>query len=40
VVAELRAHAPEVVCDERGDWYLASVERPYRGVSVAPLAWV
>lgn len=38
-VAHLRAHAPEVVYDERVDWYLASVERPYRGVSVAPLIW-
>jgi beta-fructofuranosidase len=38
-VAQLRAHAPEVICDERGDWYVASVERPYRGVSIAPLVW-
>jgi len=38
-VAQLPAHAPEVVCDEDGDWYLSSVEWPRRGVSLAPLVW-
>jgi beta-fructofuranosidase len=39
LVAELKAHAPEVICDEYGNWYISSAEWPYRGISVAPLAW-
>lgn len=35
-VAELKAHASEVFCDEDGDWFIASVEWPHRGVSLAP----
>ena len=38
-VAQLRAHAPELLQDERGDWYIASVEWPKRGVSIAPIGW-
>ena len=38
-LAMLQAHAPEVFCDEDGDWYIASVEWPHRGVSIAPLSW-
>ncbi len=38
-VAELDAHAPEAFRDEDGDWFLSSAEWPYRGVSIAPLAW-
>ena len=38
-LAELHAHAPELFQDEQGDWYLASVEWPYRGVSIAPIGW-
>jgi len=38
-IAEVPAHAPEVIVDEDGDWYLSSAEWPHRGVSVAPLAW-
>ena len=38
-VARLDAHAPEIIQDERGDWYISSAEWPHSGVSVAPLAW-
>ncbi len=38
-VAVLNAHAPEVFQDEAGDWFISSVEWPYRGVSLARLAW-
>lgn len=38
-VAELRAHAPEIFRDEDGDWFIASVEWPQRGVSIARLVW-
>ena len=38
-VAQLDAHAPELFQDEDGDWYIASAEWPYRGVSIAPLGW-
>jgi tryptophan-rich sensory protein len=37
-VAQLQAHAPEVFRDEDGDWFIASVEWPKRGLSIAPLA--
>lgn len=38
-IAQINAHAPELFQDEQGDWYLASVEWPNRGVSIAPLGW-
>lgn len=40
LVAGLQAHAPEVIEDEDGDWFISSAEWPRRGVSIAPLAWV
>lgn len=39
-ITELHAHAPEIVRDEDGNWYISSVEWPERGVSLAPLEWV
>jgi beta-fructofuranosidase len=38
-VAELHAHAPEIFQDEDGDWFIASVEWPQRGLSIARLMW-
>ncbi len=38
-VAVLDAHAPEILQDESGDWFISSVEWPHRGVSLAPLIW-
>jgi len=38
-VARLEAHAPEIVQDEEGNWYISSAQWPYRGVSMAPLTW-
>jgi beta-fructofuranosidase len=38
-VARLDAHAPEIVQDEEGNWYISSAQWPYRGVSIAPLVW-
>ncbi|MGJ8724028.1 MAG: family 43 glycosylhydrolase [Roseibacillus sp.] len=38
-IAVLDAHAPEIFQDEVGDWFISSAEWPYRGVSIAPLAW-
>ncbi len=39
LLTTLDAHAPEVFQDEAGDWFISSVEWPYRGVSIAPLEW-
>lgn len=39
LIAQLQAHAPEIICDEFGDWYIFSAEWPFRGISVAPLEW-
>jgi hypothetical protein len=38
-VAEIQSHAPELFQDEDGDWWISSAERPYRGVSIAPVKW-
>ena len=39
-VALLNSHAPEIFQGEEGQWYISSVEWPYRGVSVDTLEWV
>ena len=39
VLTTLNAHAPEIIQDEKGDWYISSVEWPNRGVSIAGLNW-
>ncbi|MBL7966749.1 MAG: family 43 glycosylhydrolase [Prolixibacteraceae bacterium] len=39
-VAEIQGHAPELFQDEDGDWWISSAERPFRGVSIAPVKWV
>jgi hypothetical protein len=38
-VAEIQSHAPELFQDEDGDWWISSAERPFRGVSIAPVKW-
>lgn len=38
-ITTLNGHAPEVFQDEAGQWYISSVEWPYRGVSVDKLEW-
>jgi len=38
-VTTVAAHAPEIFQDEKGDWYISSVEWPHRGVSIARLIW-
>jgi len=38
-IAEIQGHAPELIQDEDGDWWISSAERPHRGVSVAPVKW-
>jgi beta-fructofuranosidase len=39
LLTELKAHAPEIFQDEKGQWYISSAEYPRRGLNVAPLAW-
>ena len=39
VIAEFTVHAPEIIQDEGGQWFISSADHPHRGVSVAPLAW-
>lgn len=39
LVAELKAHAPEVFQDEKENWFLSSVQYPVRGISVSRLMW-
>ena len=39
VIKELTVHAPEIIQDEDGRWFISSADYPHRGVSVAPLVW-
>lgn len=39
VLTEFTVHAPEIIQDESGKWFISSADYPHRGVSVAPLAW-
>lgn len=39
-IAEIEGHAPEFFQDEKGNWWISSAERPYRGVSIAPVKWL
>lgn len=36
---QIAAHAPELMQDNDGQWYITSAERPYRGISMAKLEW-
>jgi hypothetical protein len=38
-VTRINAYAPEICQDEKGDWYISSVEWPHRDVSIARLVW-
>ncbi len=38
-IAELKAHAPEIIKDENGDFYISSADYPQRGINVARLIW-
>jgi len=39
VLAEFTVHAPEIIHDESGQWFMSSTDHPHRGISVAPLVW-
>ena len=39
VLAEFTVHAPEIIQDESGQWFMSSTDHPHRGISVAPLSW-
>jgi beta-fructofuranosidase len=38
-IAELKAHAPEIFQDEKGNWFISSADYPQRGINLAPLLW-
>jgi len=38
-LTEFTVHAPEIIQDESGQWYISSTDHPHRGISVAPLSW-
>ncbi len=39
-VAELYGHCPEILIDEKGEYYISSAQKPYRGVNIAKIEWV
>ncbi|GAA5219964.1 family 43 glycosylhydrolase [Membranihabitans marinus] len=38
-LAELNAHAPEIIKDENGNFFISSVQYPHRGVNLAKMKW-
>ena len=38
-VTELKAHAPEIVQGENGDYFISSADYPQRGINLARLVW-
>jgi beta-fructofuranosidase len=38
-VTELKAHAPEIVQGEKGDYFISSADYPQRGINLARLVW-
>lgn len=38
-VAKLKAHAPEIIQDEKGNWFISSADYPSRGINLARLEW-
>lgn len=38
-IAAIEGHAPEFFQDENANWWISSAERPFRGVSIAPVKW-
>ncbi len=40
LLTQLNSHAPEIFQGEDGQWYISSVEWPYRGVSIDKLEWM
>lgn len=39
-ITMLQAHAPEILCDDNGDYYILSAFYPNNGVSAARLVWL
>lgn len=38
-IAEFSTHAPNLIQDADGTWFMSSTDYPHRGISVAPLEW-
>ena len=38
-IAQLKAHAPEIIQDEKGNYYISSADYPQRGINLARLEW-
>lgn len=38
-IAELKGHAPEIIQDEKGNWFISSADYPQRGINLARLEW-
>lgn len=38
-IAQLKAHAPEIIQDEKGNWFISSADYPRRGINMARLNW-
>jgi len=39
LLTQLDAHAPEIVRDEQGNWFISSADYPQRGINLARLTW-
>ncbi|MFC2111683.1 family 43 glycosylhydrolase [Bacteroidota bacterium] len=38
-IAQLKAHAPEIIKDEKGNYFISSADYPRRGINLARLDW-
>ncbi len=38
-ITKLKAHAPEIIQDEKGNYFISSADYPKRGVNLARLEW-
>jgi len=38
-IAQLKAHAPEIIVDEKGNYFISSADYPQRGINLARLEW-
>jgi hypothetical protein len=38
-LTEFFAHAPEVIRNDEGEWFISSADYPHRGINIAPFEW-
>ena len=39
-ITQIKAHAPEIIKDEKGNYFISSADYPNRGINIARLKWI